>query len=195
MLLAPLENKYHLDTAHLRTANVYIVLGGGILDRPHARSPYEKVPLASLKRCLETAYWYKRYPHPIIVCGGTPLRRGNTEALYMQQVLLELGVPKNKIYLENLSRNTYENIINAKTIMRQNHWERAMLVTSAFHMPRGMQEVRRVGLNASPLPCDYRINQNTKHSFIDVFPDYKILMDSNTALKEYIGSIYYRIRY
>lgn len=195
LLLGPLENKYSLSQQQLQQADAYVVLGGGIINKPQALSPYDKLPLSSLKRCLATAYWYKRYAHPIIVCGGAPLRNGESEARYLKEVLLELGIPEKQIQVEGLSRNTYENIFNAQTIMRRQHWQKAILVTSASHLPRSMQEAKKLKLQSSPLPCDFHIPQNEKVSFEEFLPNYKALQDSNTALKEYVGLIYYRIRY
>lgn len=194
-LLRPLENKYVLNKQALERGDVYIVLGGGIIERQHTYTPFEKLSSTSLKRCLDAAYWYKRYPHPLIVCGGTPLRTGESEASCMAQALRTLGIPVKHIYKEALSRNTYENILNAKTIMRAQGWHKPLLVTSAFHLPRSMHEAHQAGLAVTPVACDFHLQSPQQNTWLGFFPEVQRLADSFIALKEYIGIVYYRLRY
>jgi uncharacterized SAM-binding protein YcdF (DUF218 family) len=113
----------------------------------------------------------------------------------MSHVLRELHVPARTIYQDNFSRNTFENIFNAKTIMKKHGWKRAILITSAFHMPRSMREARHAGLAPIPVPCDFHLDSAQHVSCLDFLPDTKCLADNFTALKEYIGILYYRVRY
>lgn len=194
-LLAPLEQRYPLNRKLLPKAQAYLVLGAGVLERTPAYSPFEKLPRTSLKRCAEAAYWYKKYPRPIIVCGGTPLRTGESEAACMAYALQALGVPTGQIFIEPFSRNTYENIHNAQNILRHKQWNKVLLVTSAMHMPRALHEAKKAGLKAMPLSCDQRLEKPLQLSWLSFLPDTYKLADSFSALKEYLGILYYRLRY
>lgn len=195
LLAGPLENRYTLNHRLIPRGDVYVVLGAGILERTSANTPFEKLPPAGLKRCLEAVYWYKRYPRPIIVCGGTPLRSGEAEATVMAALLQELGVPKKHIYTESFSRNTYENIRNARIFMQHHRWQRPLLITSALHMPRSMREAYRAGLHTVPLPCDFFLQTPAHFSWSEFLPSTYNLAENFSALKEYIGMVYYALRY
>ena len=191
--LGPLESRYVASPQAIAHGDVYIVLGGGILER-NTPVPYENLTPSSLKRCLAVTYWYKQHPRPIIVCGGAPLRSGISEAAYMARALRELGIPVRAIYQESYSRNTFENILNAKKIVQKQHWRRPLLLTSAFHLPRSMHEARRAGLQPIPIGCDYSFS-GQKLSWADFVPEIKYTANVFTALKEYIGIFYYHFRY
>ena len=195
LLLRPLEQAQTVPTARQwLAADVSIVLGAGVIERHNPRTPFECLPSAGLRRCLEAAYWFRQYPRPIIVCGGTPLRTGKSEAACMAEALIALGIPQSLIILEPYSRNTHENLVNAKTIMHKKQWQHPIVISSAFHLTRAALEVRKLQLGAIVCATDYRCSQTT-YTIGDFFPDFKNMYESSQALKEYIGVLYYRIRY
>ena len=49
-----------------------------------------------------------------------------------------MGINSNKIYYDNKSRNTYENILFAKKIANPKKNEKWLLVTSASHFSRSL---------------------------------------------------------
>ncbi len=85
----------------------------------------------------------------IILCGGKlrDFPSGKyTEAEHMRQAVLELGVPKENIILENSSQDTVENILYSLIELQQNFWlnnvRRVLLVTTAYHMRRSLAIAR-----------------------------------------------------
>ena len=60
-------------------------------------------------------------------------------------MLLSLGVPENKIFMDDKSRNTAENAAFSKQICEHQGWTKPILVTSAFHMPRSVRFFTREG--------------------------------------------------
>ena len=188
-IIQPLETAY--DYAAAPKVDALIVLGGGVrhdtLDKPGQAAPTD----SALQRLYYTAQLYHRYKLPIVVCGGEPHGRPTAESIVMAEVLHDLQVPAGKIYQENRSRNTKENLQNSKNYLQKQGYKKIGLVTSAMHMPRAMHTATSLGLTVIPLPCDY------KHSRIyywyDFFPNTNCLQDSFSGIKEYIGLIYYRV--
>jgi uncharacterized SAM-binding protein YcdF (DUF218 family) len=196
LLLSPLENRYPINTKKIARGEVLLVLGAGTIERHQDQTPFESLGDASLKRCVAAAYWYKQKPRPIIVCGGKPAKDAiQTEAGSMAKALMALGLPQKHIYLESFSRNTYENINNAHHMIRAKHWERPILITSATHMPRARHEARKSGLEIIPAACDFKLSKPFKLTWNSLLPNTAKLEDNFSALKEYIGLVYYQLRY
>ncbi len=83
----------------------------------------------------------KAYPNARIVYAGgdaSLLASEPAEANYLYPLLDSLGVPRTRVQLESRSRNTVENAVFAKDMVRPKAGERWLLVTSARHMPRAV---------------------------------------------------------
>jgi len=68
------------------------------------------------------------------------------------------------------------------------------LVTSANHMPRSVWCFEQQGFNVIPAPTDYLTTQKT-YDLRSFLPRWNVLSDSGTALHEYLGYIWYKIKY
>ena len=92
------------------------------------------------------AHW-KETDAPIIMpCGGITPGHDKTEAEVMREMLIERGVPAEIIHLEDRSRITIENILNAKALLGEG--KRVALVSSDYHVERALQDCLHTGLNA-----------------------------------------------
>jgi len=97
----------------------------------------------------------------IILCGGKMrdfADRKCSEAEYMLQAALELGVAEEDIVLENKSQNTVENILFALIALQQtlglNKVRSVLLVTTAYHMRRSMAIARYLfPAHIAVMPC------------------------------------------
>lgn len=113
-----------------QSADVIIVLGSGLR---RDNSPGD----ALWRRGRKAAQLYTDGYAPFILCtGGTTPGYSRSEAQGCRQVLTELGVPELVIVLEENSRSTEENALNAHEIMEERGWKDAVLVTDSFHMLR-----------------------------------------------------------
>lgn len=81
---------------------------------------------------------------------------GASEASVVYRMLTEIGVPANRIVLEDKSRDTFENAVFSRAMANPAAGERWLLVTSAAHMPRAIGSFRRAGFPVEPWPVDYR---------------------------------------
>ncbi|MCF7791630.1 MAG: YdcF family protein [Victivallales bacterium] len=109
--------------------NVIIILGYALAEDGSARP-------ALVERLKQGLAAYKLNPKSkIIVTGGMP-RSGMTESYVMQQWLINKGVNKKRIYMEDQSKDTVGNALFASKIIQKLKPEKIILVTSASHMRR-----------------------------------------------------------
>lgn len=95
-----------------------------------------QTPSLMLKRRLDTALKYLNDNKETlcIVSGGQGDGENITEAQAMYNYLTEKGIDKNRIYMENKSTNTTENIKFSKEIIEQNSLNKDIaIVTDGFH--------------------------------------------------------------
>jgi uncharacterized SAM-binding protein YcdF (DUF218 family) len=100
----------------------------------------------------------RRYPGARLVftggsgaLGGAPF----SEAETARMVLAEMGQDPRQLTLEARSRNTYENILFSKEIVKPKPGEVWLLATAAMHMPRAMAISRKLDWPMTPWPSDY----------------------------------------
>ena len=135
----------------------------------------------------------RRYPTArILLSGGSGALIGNedAEAKFALRLLESLGVARDRITLEDRSRNTVENAIFSKAIVQPKPGERWLLVTSAHHMPRAIGVFRRAGFPVEPYP----VNWYTRGAMDALRPFATVaegLQRTDTAVHEWIGLAIY----
>ena len=65
------------------------------------------------------------------------------------------GIARDRVTLETRSRNTYENAVFTKALVKPKPGQHWLLVTSAQHMPRAIGCFRRVGFPVEAYPVDW----------------------------------------
>mgnify|MGYP001108998918 FL=1 len=98
-------------------------------------------PSVLLKDRLDTAlaYWEAHPDIKIVVTGGKGDDEHVSEARGMYDYLTAHGVDGANIYMEDKSRNTWQNINNTFALMEREGWELTddvLLVSSGFHLAR-----------------------------------------------------------
>jgi uncharacterized SAM-binding protein YcdF (DUF218 family) len=186
-------------------ADLIVVLGGA------TRPPAYPRPTAELNeagsRLLYAAHLYTKGTAPrILVSGGiVPLLSPGSEpeAESMAEILTIMGVPRESILLESGSRNTYENAIETRSVLKGLGAERVLLVTSAMHMPRAYWVFDHAGIEVIPAPTDFIVSEQDWHhytqpdaatQFYNLLPKVENLYRTTRAMKEYIGIVIYRLR-
>ncbi len=107
-------------------------------------------PSRTLESRLKAAEKYlKKHPDvSCIVSGGQGEDEMISEALCMYRYLIENGIEKERIYLEDKSTTTKENLIFSREIIRKNSLpEQLILVTSEYHQCRAGIEAGRLGFS------------------------------------------------
>src|SRR5690606_24989698 len=145
---------------------------------------------ATLERIRYAAFLYDQHDLPILVTGGSP-SGGEAEGWVMKRELETLfNTPVR--WLAVKSNNTAENAALSRDILQEDGVHTIALVTHAWHMPRAKRAFENVGLTVIPAPTVfYRTDVTGAMNFI---PQADYLSLSNTALREWIGMAWYRLR-
>ncbi|WP_411677322.1 YdcF family protein [Caproicibacter sp.] len=114
------------------------------------------VPSADLRERIEAAANYLN-AHPAAVCvacGGQGRGENRTEAEVIRQGLVSRGVDASRVFLEDRSTSTQENISNAQKIIGQNALNRGLaIVTDEYHEYRACSIARGLGASAWAVPA------------------------------------------
>jgi uncharacterized SAM-binding protein YcdF (DUF218 family) len=198
-LVRSLEGHYD-SSAPVPRADAIVVLGGTI---EAAFPPRPNIHIIRGDRLLYAAMLYRAHKAPfVIVSGGTPpWRRGDpAECKGMSMLMQLLGVPPSAILQEATSANTYQEATSTRKLMEAYHLHKILLVTSAIHMPRAFRTFRRQGIDTIASPTDFFVTGHDVQASYDtlqevilsLIPNADILLSTTSALKEYIGLVYYR---
>ena len=180
---------------NLQQADVIVVLGGSI-NGPTPANPTPDMQ-ESIDRVIHAARLFKAGLAPRIIASGGqlfPAPGRPSEAEYTAQLLVQLGVGEASILQEGGSRNTHENGLLTARLMAESGLETALLVTSAWHMPRAAAVFRRAGIRFTPVSTDpLSSSLNTSFPF-GYLPSADALLKSTLCIKEWIGFAVYRLR-
>ena len=96
---------------------------------------------------LDTAQEYlEKYPESsLILTGGNADESGRTEADVMRDVLMEQGVPEDKLILEDQAKTTKENFGNIAGIIPAE--EPVVMISSDYHMDRAVRNATEAGFS------------------------------------------------
>ena len=119
---------------------------------------YGDIPSPGLYERLKVAeeYLKENTELKVIVSGGQGPDEDISEAEAMERYLLNNGIDKNKIIIEDKSTSTFENIKNSLYIIKEIDNEespRVLLVTNSFHIFRSKFLANRLGAKAYGLPA------------------------------------------
>lgn len=113
-------------------------------------------PSLMLKRRLNAAYGYLTEHEDVcvVVSGGQGSDEITSEADVMRNYLIGKGISSDRIFMEDSSVNTQENIRFSKEIIQREGLCRDItIVTDGFHQLRGDIFARREGLRAYNIPA------------------------------------------
>jgi len=184
----------HLAPAKAPHADVILVFGGVIRSVQGGALPPDLS--AGGDRIWHAARLYHAGKAPkLILSGGRPggLSELPSEAAAMAAFLVDLGVPREALILEDRATTTRENAVFCAELMRARRMESALLVTSALHTPRAVAAVRAMGVEVFPVATDFEATGERVHS-LGWLPASDALDRSTRALHEWVGIVVYRWR-
>ena len=193
----------NIPKTELPTADVIVVLGGGIRSQAYPRPDVDFSEAGD--RVWYGASLYRAGKAPkIIVSGGriTWKGGGKPESEDLTKLLVRMGVPAGDIIPEADSMNTRDNAVYVQKILKANNFKTILLVTSAMHMPRSMAIFKHLGIKAIAAPTDYRVSQleldqpnlQTESVILSLMPDEENLSVTTSAIREYIGMWVYKVK-
>ena len=172
-----------------------VILGGGGLTYTDEGYSVQSLSDSSILRTLEGLRIYHLLDKPwIVVSGGASPGSGLTraESETMNDLLLDLGVPADRIMVETRSADTHDQAINVPPLLQAQGASSFVLVTSTSHLRRAMLSFEAAGLNPTPGPAPER--SATQPDPPPLLPDLGSLDASRRALREWIGLLYYTLR-
>ena len=199
-LVAPLEDHYPpFSESMLNGYAAIVVLGGGRSEMAPEYGGMDTLSDASLQRIAYAASLAKQTGLDIYTTGGMPLASQSGTSLAEGEIMRKwlLGVANlspERVHAEVKSRTTWENAAMMATMLSGDGVEQVVLVTSAVHMRRAQWSFARAGLKAVSAPCDY-LQKFAPYDARSFMPSVKAFRDSSTALHEYLGLLWYRLRY
>lgn len=114
------------------------------------------VPSLQLQaRCRETAKYLEKNPDAVaILSGGQGPDENISEAQCMYNLITEAGIEGNRLYIEDKSTSTDENISFSKKIIDDNNLSGEIIVVSSeYHLKRAKMICKKNGLTASAIPA------------------------------------------
>lgn len=175
--------------------NAIVVFGGGDrliqgwTDTLTVTTPVEA------ERVLEAARVFRLIaPDWIISSGGRVIENdpGAPSAATMKDELVRLGVPADRIVLEDRSRSTYENAAFVAPLLKSLRIEHTVLVTSGSHMRRAIGVLRSAGIDA--IPAVAPSGELPTGRFVWIVPTRIGLEWSGSLAHEVAGIPYYWLR-
>lgn len=194
LLIQPLEDRFSRPAVMPGSVSSIIVLGGATDSKVSGARQVTELRDAA-DRMTEAAALARHYPAaPIVFSGGIgalePDPLSETEAASAERFFLAQGVRADRLVLEAQARNTAENADYIKALLPADAAP-ALLVTSAFHMPRSVGLFRKAGIEVIPWPVDFR-STGWAGPGLDVTDPASNLATATTAIREWVGLAAYR---
>jgi len=171
LMLKPLESVYpKLETMPKNIE--YILLLGGDRD----------------KRAWEALRLYQKIPNVKIITSGYSLHDDLSDAEKTANKLMESGIPKERILMQELAKTTFE---EAEWMKKRVGEEPFIIITAAYHMPRTMAIFKKAGLNAIAASADF--NRPKEYGLLSILQSAQ-LEKTEHAWHEYLGLLIYKIQ-
>ena len=179
---AKIENVGHYDVA--------IVLGGmaeydNNLDRLSLRRGGDRI--------WQTMHLYhvgKVDKIMIVGANGDIYDKGLNEAVQFRDILLDFGIPDTDIIIEENSKNTYQNAVESKKVLKDYpDIEKILLVTSALHMKRSKACFEKAGfLDFDTFTTDHYTGEKRGYTFEQfLVPNVSNMSDWSKLIHEWVG--------
>jgi len=175
-----------------RGAPVGIVVLGGEISPRLSTERGEPAIVGAGARILAIAKLARAYPNArIVYSGGDASLLGNQspESNYVYPFLDSFGIARDRVTLESRSRNTAENAVFTRDLVKPKPDERWLLVTSAQHMPRAIGCFRRAGFPVEAYPVGWLTAVDANVGLSLIFSSGLAQFDS--AAREWTGLLAY----
>lgn len=171
-----------------------VVLCGYVRPPDDDLFPEAELGADTLYRCLHAARLYHQgKPCRVIISGGkVEGTLGPSMAETMKKFLLTQGIPEQALLMEDRALSGYENAVECGKLLSERGLARALLVTSAVHMPRAIACFRAQGVDVTPAPCDHLAGR-FRLSPGGFWPSAHAAKKFQIAAREWLGLLWYRL--
>ena len=176
----------------LANADAIVVLSAGRLLAP---GPDQANEWGDANRFFGGVELFKAGKAPVLVFTAAERDSvGRSEGDVLAAVARTLGVPADALRITGDVLNTADEARETRLTLTGADKKRILLVTSAFHMPRAREVFAREGFDVVPFPVDFAFGADRRVSVLDFVPSVGALRLTETALREFYGRAYYRLR-
>ncbi len=156
-LLYPLETRFPANPGLPEKIDGIIVLSGA--EEAFLSSLWNQEELGdSAERDIAFLELARQYPDAKLVFtggSGSMMRQNYKAADVARKLLYKLGLDLSRVTFERNSRNTFENVVLSKELVRPAPGQKWILITSAWHMPRSVGIFCKAGWPVIPYPVDH----------------------------------------
>ncbi len=173
--------------------DVGIVLGGMFTYNNDVK---ELSTLRSADRIWQALNLYHRKKiKKILISGddGDLFDQGLNEAMQLKKVLLQWGIPREDILIENISKNTFENAVETKKLLRKHpELKRKLLITSGMHMRRAKAIFEKHNLKVTCFSTNMHTGPNRNYTLETLLiPTFYNMNTWDKFTKEVVGYVVY----
>ena len=188
---APLENRFPRLRALPNHIDGIIVLGGAVDPFTTWRRGIPSLN-SDAERMTEFVRLAKQYPDArLVFSGGSGLLNGQAkvfnEAIVARLFFKQQGLNPARVIFEDRSRNTFENVVFSKAIVKPTPGQTWVLISSAQEMPRSIGIFRKSGWPVVPVPVAYKSDSPHNYYLGDN------LRQLDRGSHEWLGLLMYRL--
>ena len=194
LLFKIINEKWNIDFNMVEKKYDYGILMGGMIS---LNSTPENIHfLKNNDRLLNTIELYKKgIIEKIIISGASgSMSSEMKEASLLKYFLVDIGIPNEKIIIEEKSKNTYENALFCSGMLNKMHPNKnteVLIITSNYHMRRSVACFNKMNIKTDPY-----VKKTTKNHFDleqIIIPQSNILFNWKVLLHEIIGYYTYML--
>ena len=191
ILLMTLEDRFPKQVAPASISG--IVMLGGAVDIHITQARDSEAWNDQAERITAVAELANKFPTArIILSGGSGHQEAISESSIAKQALIAMGVPGERLELEERSRNTCENAMESVITAKPKSGDVWLLVTSASNMPRAIACFRAANFPVVSYPVDYHTRGREDFRRIQESIA-EGLAQTDLAAHEWVGLISYRL--
>lgn len=194
VILQVLENRIARPATLPANLSCIIILGGAFENEVIAKRGGIELNQAA-DRFVEGLKLAQAHPGArILVSGGDGSFSGqyDGDAQTSETFFSTFGIAPDRLIREDRSRTTFENAANTRQLLEANGLSNCALITSAFHMPRSIGLFRKLGIDVTPWPVDYRTSGDATLAPDFSQPSLNAQL-TTTAMREWTGLLAYFI--
>lgn len=144
LFLYTLASRYDQSNPDGKPRQAGIVLGAALWDNQ---------PSPALKERLQLALQLmKQKKIDYLILSGAHGKATISEAEAMAKYLMDRGIPRDRLILEDQSTNTRENIQNSAKLIQKHAFQEVYIITHDYHMYRAINYAKKAKINAAPAP-------------------------------------------
>jgi uncharacterized SAM-binding protein YcdF (DUF218 family) len=195
-LILPLEDRFPRPDPTTISDPAGIIVLGGTINPSIGESRGVVAVNEAAERLIVGSALAKKFPKAKFAFTGESnviLAQTTPKAKEMQEVLLSaFDIPRDKLIVEYLAKNTFQNALFMQKILRPKKREKWILVTSGYHMPRAVGCFRKAGFDVIPWVADYRTRGRDDLTTFSDKPSEGLRL-TDKAAKEWVGLLAYWI--